>query len=76
MGTTADKLQNILNSKNAIKTKFNLPDDLPFSQYADNINAGTSTEPDDPDTPDTPDDPDVPTGVNTDFFLCKSFQYQ
>ena len=70
MGTTADKLQNILNAKEAIRSKFNLPDDLPFSQYADNINAGTSTE------PDTPDDPDVPTGVNTDFFLCKSFQYE
>ena len=69
MGTTADKLQNILNAKEAIRTKFNLPDDLPFIQYADNINAGTSTE------PDTPDDPDVPTGVNTDFFLCKSFEY-
>ena len=76
MGTTADKLQNILNAKEAIRSKFNLPEDLPFSQYADNINAGTSTDPDDPDTPDTPDDPDVPTGVNTDFFLCKSFQYE
>lgn len=37
MGTTADKLQAVLNAKNAIKTKFNLPDSLPFSQYADNI---------------------------------------
>lgn len=37
MGTTADKLQAILDSKNAIKDKFNLPDDLPFSQYAENI---------------------------------------
>lgn len=39
MGTTADKLQNILNAKNAIRDKFNLPDDLPFGQYADNIDA-------------------------------------
>ena len=38
MGTTADKLQAVLNSKNAIKEKFNLADDLPFSQYAKNIN--------------------------------------
>lgn len=38
MGTIADKLQAVLNSKNAIKSKFNLSDDLPFSQYADNIN--------------------------------------
>ena len=38
MGTTADKLQAVLNSKNAIKEKFNLADDLPFSQYAENIN--------------------------------------
>ena len=42
MGTTADKLQSVLNSKNAIKNKFGLADDLPFSQYADAIknNAG------------------------------------
>ena len=38
MGTIADKLQAVLNSKNAIKSKFNLSDELPFSQYADNIN--------------------------------------
>ena len=38
MGTTKDKLQAVLNSKNAIKEKFSLPDDMPFSQYADNIN--------------------------------------
>ena len=38
MGTAADKLQAVLNSKNAIKNKFNLADDLPFSQYAENIN--------------------------------------
>ena len=38
MGTIADKLQAVLNSKNAIKSKFNLSDDLPFSQYANNIN--------------------------------------
>ena len=38
MGTTADKLQAVLDSKNAIKSKFNLSDDLPFSQYAENIN--------------------------------------
>ncbi|MBR2722829.1 MAG: hypothetical protein IKB77_00725 [Lentisphaeria bacterium] len=37
MGTTADKLQAVLNSKNAIKEKFNLGD-IPFSQYAENIN--------------------------------------
>ena len=64
MGTTAEKLQNILNAKEAIRTKFNLPDDLSFIQYADNISGGTSP------------DPDVPSGVNTDFFLCKSFQYE
>lgn len=40
MGTTADKLQAVLNSKEAIKTKFSLPDDMPFSQYAENIQAG------------------------------------
>lgn len=43
MGTIADKLNNILNSKNAIKSKFNLPDSLPFIQYADNIQAGGSS---------------------------------
>ena len=37
MGTTADKLQSVLNSKNAIKNKFGLADDLPFSQYASSI---------------------------------------
>lgn len=37
MGTTADKLQKILDSKNAIKTKFNLADDLPFAEYVNNI---------------------------------------
>ena len=40
MGTTAQKLQAVLNSKNAIKAKFSLPDDMPFSQYAENIQAG------------------------------------
>lgn len=40
MGTTAQKLQAVLNAKNAIKTKFDLPDDMPFSEYAENINAG------------------------------------
>ena len=40
MGTTADKLQAVLNSKNAIKNKFKLPDDMPFSKYAENIEAG------------------------------------
>lgn len=40
MGTTAEKLQAILNSKNAIKEKFDLPDDMPFSQYAENIKGG------------------------------------
>jgi hypothetical protein len=40
MGTTADKLMAALNSKNAIKAKFNLPDDMPFSQYAENIKGG------------------------------------
>jgi hypothetical protein len=40
MGTTAEKLQAILNSKNAIKEKFELPDDMPFSQYAENIKGG------------------------------------
>lgn len=39
MGTTAEKLQAVLNSKNAIRDKFNLGD-IPFSQYAENINAG------------------------------------
>ena len=37
MGTTADKLQAVLNAKNAIKAKFNLSDNLPFSKYAENI---------------------------------------
>jgi hypothetical protein len=37
MGTTADKLQGILNSKNAIKEKFNIADSVPFSQYANII---------------------------------------
>ena len=37
--STTEKLQNILNSKNAIRDKFNLGD-IPFSQYAENINAG------------------------------------
>lgn len=41
MRTIADKIKSILESKNAIKEKFNLSDDLPFSQYADNIQAGT-----------------------------------
>lgn len=40
MGTTADKLQAVLNSKNAIKNKFKLPEDMPFSKYAENIEAG------------------------------------
>lgn len=39
MGTTADKLQAVLKVKNALKTKFNLADDLPFSKYPENINA-------------------------------------
>ena len=39
MGTTADKLQAVLNSKNAIRDKFNLGD-IPFAQYAENINTG------------------------------------
>ena len=64
MGTTAEKLQNILNAKNAIKEKFGIGDDVKFIDYADNISGGTSP------------DPDNPTGVNTDFFLCKSFQYE
>ena len=41
MGTTADKLQNILNAKNAIKEKFSIGDDVKFIDYADNINAGS-----------------------------------
>lgn len=40
MGTIVDKLQAVLNSKNAIKSKFNLSDDLPFNKYADSIKAG------------------------------------
>lgn len=44
MGTTAQKLQAVLNSKNAIKSKFKLPDDLPFSQYAENIVAETNMD--------------------------------
>lgn len=44
MGTTQDKLQAVLNSKNAIKEKFGLPDDMPFSQYADNIKGGGGGE--------------------------------
>lgn len=44
MGTTKDKLQAVLNSKNAIKEKFGLPDDMPFSQYADNIKGGGGGE--------------------------------
>lgn len=40
MGTTADKLQAVLNSKNALKEKFNLGD-IPFSQYAENINTAS-----------------------------------
>lgn len=43
METTVDKLQTILNSKNAIRDKFGLPDDLPFSQYAENIQSGGET---------------------------------
>ena len=70
MGTTADKLQNILNAKEAIRAKFGLSKELPFSQYAHNMIPGIIPE------PDNPDDPDVPSGVNTDFFLCKSFQYE
>lgn len=41
MGTTADKLQAVLNSKNAIRDKFNLPADMPFSEYAENIKGGS-----------------------------------
>ena len=41
MGTTADKLQNILNAKNAIKEKFSIGDDVKFIDYADNINTGS-----------------------------------
>lgn len=37
MGTLVDKLQAALDSKKAIKEKFNLPDNLPFSKYAENI---------------------------------------
>ncbi len=37
MGTTIEKLQAIKSSKNAIRDKFNLGD-IPFSQYAENIN--------------------------------------
>ena len=40
MGTIVDKLQAVLDSKNAIKSKFNLSDDLPFNKYADSIKAG------------------------------------
>ena len=42
MGTTADKLQNILNAKNAIKEKFSIGDDVKFIDYAKKINAGGS----------------------------------
>jgi hypothetical protein len=40
MGTTADKLQAVLSSKNAIRDKFNLGD-IPFAQYAENIKTGS-----------------------------------
>ena len=40
MGTTADKLQAVLNSKNAIRDKFSLGD-IPFAQYAENIKTGS-----------------------------------
>ena len=43
MGSIVDKLQAAIDSKNAIKTKFGLADDLPFSQYAENINVGSTT---------------------------------
>lgn len=61
MGTTAEKLQAVLDSKNAIKTKFNLPDDLPFSQYAENIN---------------PSGGDTPSGGALNFYQCKSITYE
>lgn len=40
MGTTADKLEAVLNSKNAIRDKFGIPDSVPFSEYADLIQSG------------------------------------
>ena len=43
MGTTADKLQALLNSKKQLKETFGLADDLPFSQYATNINVTPGT---------------------------------
>lgn len=42
MGTIVEKMQAAINSKNAIKEKFKLADDLPFSQYAENIQGATS----------------------------------
>lgn len=44
MGTIVDKLQAVLKSKEAIREKFNLSKDLLFSQYAENINGGTTME--------------------------------
>jgi hypothetical protein len=43
MGTTADKLQALLNSKKQLKETFGLAADLPFSQYAANINVTPGT---------------------------------
>lgn len=37
MGSTADKLRAVLNSKNAIRDKFDLPKTMPFSQYHEAI---------------------------------------
>lgn len=39
--STTEKLQNILNAKNAIKEKFGIGDDVKFIDYAQNINAST-----------------------------------
>lgn len=41
MGTTTDKLQAVWDSTEAIRVKFNLPENLPLSKYAESIKAGS-----------------------------------